>query len=314
MVNGRLPPAAADLGTEPKAVTVRRSISARLSLLSSAWGREQDVAGELAGRRIVVPESRELDLFVDILERQGAVAIRCPLVTIHDPEDPAPAEAWLRRLLAGRFDDLVLYTGEGVRRLLAAAERAGMGGDAVAALARPRRIVRGPKPTRALRDIGLAPDLTAPVATSAGLLHVLASLDLAGRTVGMQAYPGQPDELDRFIEEKGGTVDRVLPYRYASDREDEAVADAIRAMATGGVDLVAFTSRPQVVRLREVAERYGLRAELGIAMERVRIAAVGPVTAEAVVREGWTVAVAPAESFHLKPFVAAMRQLFAAGA
>ena len=34
--------------------------------------------GGLEGRRIVVPESRELDLFVSMLERQGATAIRCP--------------------------------------------------------------------------------------------------------------------------------------------------------------------------------------------------------------------------------------------
>jgi uroporphyrinogen-III synthase len=52
----------------------------------------------LQGRRIAVPESRELDLFAGMLERQGAVAIRCPLVSIHDVEDAAPVQVWLKRL------------------------------------------------------------------------------------------------------------------------------------------------------------------------------------------------------------------------
>ena len=117
------------------------------------------MTGGLAGRRIVVPESRELDLFASMLERQGATAIRCPLVTILDLEDPAPAEAWLRRLAAGAFDDVILFTGEGPRRLMTVAERAGIAGEVTAALGRARKIVRGPKPVKALRSLGLGPDL-----------------------------------------------------------------------------------------------------------------------------------------------------------
>ena len=67
------------------------------------------------GRLIVVPESRELDLFARMLEAQGAKTLRCPMVTILDAVDPAPIEAWLRRFAAGKFDDLILLTGEGLR-------------------------------------------------------------------------------------------------------------------------------------------------------------------------------------------------------
>ncbi len=36
------------------------------------------MSGLLAGRRIVVPETRELDVLAQMLERQGATAIRRP--------------------------------------------------------------------------------------------------------------------------------------------------------------------------------------------------------------------------------------------
>jgi uroporphyrinogen-III synthase len=270
--------------------------------------------GGLQGRRIVVPESRELDLFAGMLERQGATAIRCPLVTILDLEDTTPAEAWLRRLAGGAFDDVILFTGEGLRRLMAIAEPAGIAPEVRDALARARKIVRGPKPVKALRALGLGPDLSAEDPTTAGLIETLSGFELSGRRFGMQSYPGQGAELDEFLSGKGASVDRVLPYRYASHEEDARVAAVIDEMAAGSVDLIAFTSRPQVKRLREVAARHGREPALEAAMRATRIAAVGPVVGEAILEAGWTVAVAPEESFHLKPMIATMRGLFADGA
>ena len=269
------------------------------------------MAGGLEGRSIVVPESRELDLFAGMLEKQGARAIRCPLVTILDVEDEGPARAWLGRLAAGGFDDLVLFTGEGLRRLLGIAERAGTRPAVEAALRNVRTIVRGPKPVRALRTIGLEPDVVAAEPTSEGVIATLAGLDLAGRLVGLQAYPGQGPAVDAFLAERGATAERVLPYRYASHEEDSRVADVIDAMARGEVDAIAFTSRPQVERLRDVAARHGREEALDRAMRRVRIAAVGPVVGSAVEAAGWSVAVAPTESFHMKPMIVTMRALFA---
>ena len=108
------------------------------------------MTGPLAGKRIAVPESRELDLFARMLEEQGAATVRCPLVAIRDLDDPAPAEAWLKRLIAGNFDDLILLTGEGLRRLIVVAQRAGIEAPVIAALGKLRTITRGPKPVRAL--------------------------------------------------------------------------------------------------------------------------------------------------------------------
>jgi uroporphyrinogen-III synthase len=260
----------------------------------------------LAGRRIAVPESRELDLFVQMLERAGAQAVRCPLVSIHDLEDAGPAEAWIRRLASGEHDDLVLYTGEGVKRLHGVAERAGLGGAYVEGLRRARKIVRGPKPARVLRTLGLVPEIAAEVPTTEGLIATLSALGLAGRRVGVQLYPNQSGAILDFLRGAGATVDPVLPYRYASDEEDGAVVEVLHAMAAGEIDMIALTSTPQIRRLKEVATKHGLAETLRQAAEHTVIAAVGPVTAEAARAAGWHVAVMPETSFHLKPFIAAM--------
>src|SRR5215469_9444529 len=184
---------------------------------SHAKLRGMDEAKALRGRRIVVPESRELDLFAQMLEAQGAETLRCPMVTILDAEDSAPIEAWLQRLAAGKFDDLILLTGEGLRRLLSVARRAGIEGEVVAAIKRLRTVTRGPKPARVLRELGLQPGLAAGEPTTSGVIATLAREVLTGRAVGVQLYPGNPnDALLSFLRNAGATPDTVLPYRYAS--------------------------------------------------------------------------------------------------
>jgi uroporphyrinogen-III synthase len=261
----------------------------------------------LTGRHILVPESRELDLFCRMLEAQGATTLRCPLVAILPIEDPAPVEAFLRDLAADRFDDLILLTGEGLRRLLAVAATIDLGSAVIAAIGRLRTITRGPKPARALREIGLAPDLPAEIPTTEGVIESLSSVDLAGRQIAVQLYPDNPNALlINFLTGKGATPCPIVPYRYASDSDSAAVEAAIRDMAAGRIDLLAFTSSPQVTRLATVAKDRGLESELQAGFARTRIAAVGPVVAEAVKSRGWRVDIAPESAFHLKPLVTAI--------
>ncbi len=81
------------------------------------------MAEELSGRRIVVPETRELGQLLRMLEERGADTVPCPMIAIRDAPDIAPIEAWLRRFVKEPCDDLVLMTGEGLRRLLGFARR-----------------------------------------------------------------------------------------------------------------------------------------------------------------------------------------------
>ena len=136
----------------------------------------------LAGRVIAVPETRELDVFAALLERRGATVLRCPLVAILDAPDPAPVLDWIRWFGSGACDDLILLTGEGLRRLLACIDKnePALRADFVAQLARVRKITRGPKPARALRELGLKPDIAAESPTTAGIIASLSAQQLGG--------------------------------------------------------------------------------------------------------------------------------------
>src|SRR5258707_13307882 len=111
----------------------------------------------LEGRTAALAEGRQLEELARMLESEGAIALRCPLVSILDAPDPGPVVAWLGDLAADRFGYVVLMTGEALRRLLGFAEREGLREPGGAALARTKTVTRGPKPVRALREIGVKP-------------------------------------------------------------------------------------------------------------------------------------------------------------
>ncbi len=271
------------------------------------------MSGDLAGKRVIAPETRELALFARMLEERGAECVAYPMVAIHDAPDPEPVAAWIERFIAAPCDDLILLTGEGLRRLVALAERRGRRDAFVAALAQSRRITRGPKPVRALREIGLDSDLSAEQPTSEGVIRVLSRLELKGRRVGVQLYPDNAHEalLGRLGADRA-IADPVLPYVYASSVEDEAVVAAIDAMAAGKVDAIAFTSAPQVRRLAAVAEKTGRASVLRRGLARVVVAAIGPVASAELRKLGVAPSVVPAgETYFMKPLVRALADAFA---
>lgn len=266
-----------------------------------------DPARPLAGKTIALPETRELDRLAGILEEAGATTVRCPLVAILDAPDPAPVDAWLRELVAPGFEDLIFLTGEGLRRLLARARVVGIEAEVVAALARARKITRGPKPARALHEVQLSSDMPAAVPTSQGVMDTLAPHDLAGRRVGVQLYGTEPNEpLVRFLTGKGAVVKIVAPYIYAPASDEDRVAAMIAGLERGAVDAIAFTSAAQVDRLFAVARTRNLEPTLRAGLARVKVAAIGPIVVSALEDRRVRIDIVPEQPFVMKRMTAAI--------
>jgi len=266
------------------------------------------MADRLNGYRILILETREEAQFSRLLAEQGADVLQCPMFTIRDAPDAAPIEAWIRRFVEKPCDDLVLMTGEGLRRLMKVARRIGADRDFIAALGNARKFARGPKPGRALREIGLEPQVTTEKPTSEGIAEMLAQVDLSGHRVGLQLYPDKNHSvLIGAITAQGAEVDPVLPYIYDAQAADANVVTAIDEMAQGRIDAIALTSSGQVRRLVEVAQAHRCEVLLRDGLARTPIASVGPVVSDELTSHGLRTDIYPAnEAYFMKPLISAM--------
>jgi uroporphyrinogen-III synthase len=266
------------------------------------------MADRLSGYRILILETREEAQFSRLLAEQGADVLQCPMFAIHDAPDPAPIEAWIRRCIQTPFDDLVLLTGEGLRRLMNVVRRIGAEQDFIAALGKARKFARGPKPGRALRDIGLEPQVTTEKPTSEGVAEMLSRIDLKGHRLGLQLYPDKDHSaLIGAISAQGAEVDSVLPYVYDAKAADTNILTALDEMAAGRVDAIALTSSGQPRRLFDVARAHGLEDRLRQGLKCTPVASVGPVVTEELHAHGVTPDIMPAgDAYFMKPLISAM--------
>ncbi|SNT63864.1 uroporphyrinogen-III synthase [Tardiphaga sp. OK246] len=266
------------------------------------------MADKLNGYRILILETREEAQFSRLLTEQGANVLQCPMFTIEDAPDSAPVEAWIGRFIANPFDDLVLMTGEGLRRMMKIVRQRGIEKEFIAAVGKSRKFARGPKPGRALREIGLEADITTEKPTSEGVAEMLSRLDLKGHRLGLQLYPEKDHSvLISAITSCGAEVDTVLPYIYDSKAAETNILSAIDEMEAGRVDAIALTSSGQVRRLVDAAKAHGREDQLRSALAKTPIASVGPVVSDELKSYGLEADITPAnDAFFMKPLISAM--------
>jgi uroporphyrinogen-III synthase len=262
----------------------------------------------LTGKTIALAEGRQLEELAALVAREGATVVRSPMLNILDAPNAEPVVAWLRKLVDGRFHYVVLLTGEGLRRLIGFADRAGFKDEAAAAFAKTKLVTRGPKPVQALKEIGLKPTLVAAAPTTDGVIATLKQEPIAGATVGVQLYSEGNPPLTDFLAAAGATVWAVQPYVYAPAAHADRVAELIADMADGKVDAIVFTSSPQVDRLYDVAAERKIDDVLKRGFERVRVASVGPVVTENLRRRGVRVDIQPEQGFQMKNLVVHLRR------
>jgi uroporphyrinogen-III synthase len=255
----------------------------------------------LAGVTIALPETREIGRMAGLLEAAGATTLRCPLIALVDPSDWGPVDAWLATFTRMGSDDLILLTGEGLRRLSDRARVQGIHDSFLAALKNTRRITRGGKPARVLHELGLTPDIAVSPPTSLGVIETLGPFDLRQRRIGVQLYGTDPNErLVGFLNHAGAIVATVAPYAHAPASDAGKVKDLIAQLAAGTVHVIAFTTASQVDRLWQVGVEGGLESELRAGLARSHVAAMGPIVIEALRARGVRVDIIPQGHFLMR--------------
>lgn len=237
----------------------------------------------LEGITIGVTERRYVREFSTMLERLGAHLDVVPLLEERLPDDRREIHRFIDTLIAGSLDYVIFTTGVGYRFLAGEAEAIAKRDAFIRALQQTTIVARGPKSSTALRRDGLAPAIQPDVETTPGIIESLRQVSLAGKHVGVQLYGTPNPVLSDALESMGATVVTVQPYTYAPVAEKPAVLDFVRRVIAGRVNVIAFTSAPQIRMLIQTAAEAALDSDLILALRnRVTVAAIGEVTCRAL--------------------------------
>lgn len=249
----------------------------------------------LGGRTIAITESRRATELATLITKLGGVPVSAPAVREVPRRDRGPALDVLARIVRGEVAIVVFLTGVGTAAFLELATAAGLREPLLRALAGALVVARGPKPVAVLKAAGVRIDVVPAEPTSEGLLQALAGRDVKGTVVAVQLYGEGNPVLVEGLAARGATVLEIPLYEWALPQDQEPLARLIRDVVARRVDVVAFTSSPQIRHLFAVADRLGLGAELAVSLREVPIAVVGPVCQSALTERGLQARIQPAK-------------------
>ena len=177
---------------------------------------------------------------------------------------------------------VILLTGVGFDHLLSMAQRHVRRQRFLDALADTITIARGPKPTFAMREVGVFP--THAVDKPNTWREILTTIDqhvtVDNQVVAVQEY-GQPNtSLVAGLEARGARVMSVSVYRWELPKDRGPLEKNVRRLADGQLDVVLFTSAIQVSHLLKVARQLDLEQPLRQSLGRTVVASIGPTTSE----------------------------------
>lgn len=254
----------------------------------------------LFGQRILVPRpEHQARQTAQAIFARGAEPVVFPVIRIVPPRDPQPLRDAVTHL--SRYDWVLFTSANGVERFFAEMKRQGLDARALGA-ARVGAI--GPKTSAAIERYGIVPDAQAREYTGEGLAEQVTAVG-AKRVLLPRALVAR-DALPRLLQQHGAEVDVVCAYE--THPAEASQAEALRGLLRShGVDQVLFTSSSTVTSVVEL-----LGAEASELLGLVKVASIGPITAQTAADLGVRVDVA-AREYTVEGLLDAMEQRAAEG-
>jgi uroporphyrinogen-III synthase len=245
------------------------------------------MAQPLENITVAITEHRYTREFASLFERLGANVFACPVLEERKVENRGELQSFIRSVCSGSQDVMIFLTGVGAKFLAAEAESMGMKDPFLVALGKVLVVVRGPKPVAALRQFGVRVDVIPQTPTTEGVIEALRSKELKGRRVGIQLYGTPNPTLVSELESRGATVTPVHVYDYGAIADPGVVKTLVTRLLNREIEVIAFTSAPQVRVLFDLAAQLGISDSLQRGLNtNATIASIGEVTNRALAEKG----------------------------
>ncbi|MBI0576863.1 uroporphyrinogen-III synthase [Neobacillus cucumis] len=240
---------------------------------------------DLLGKRIAIAGSRKIEEISTLIIKQGGIPVLRPLqgtVLLSENE----VESDLQRFIRDGADWVIFTTGMGTTTLYELAKKLDVEKEFLHIIRQAKAASRGYKTLSALKELGVKPVAVDEDGTTKGLIQSLESFDFSGKKVMLQLHGEKAPALTKFLEDRGATVSKLLPYQHIAP-EIETLVTICDELISNKLNAVCFTTANQVRSLFDFAKEKGYGKEILAAFHGSALAvSVGKVTAEALREEG----------------------------
>lgn len=260
----------------------------------------------LFGKRVLVTRTREqAGALSHLLEKNGAVAVELPTVEIQAPTDSRPFDQALRNLEV--YDWAVFTSANAVKAFMRKLDEIGQD---VRVLKGVRLCAIGPATAAELKRSGLRIDYVPSEFVAEAVAEGLRSLGVDGKRILLPRAEVAREVLPVMLREAGALVDEVAAYRTVGVKD--ATSNLGQILASGGVDVVTFTSSSTVSNfLAALGDVDGPMSSARLLDSTVN-ACIGPITAQTARELGVRVDVV-AKEYTVKGLVDAIAEYYSGG-
>lgn len=237
------------------------------------------------GLRVLSLESRRAQEMATLIRKQGGEPFVAPSMREVPIEEHGAALQFAEQLLSGEFDCVILLTGVGTRLLWKTLAAKYPEDRLKLALRNLTIVVRGHKPSAAVRELGLAPELQVPEPNT--WREILAVMQpRPERRIALQEYGEANVSLIQGLHALGKQVTAVRIYGWDLPEDTAPLREAAAKLAAGEFDVVLLTTSTQLVHLMKIAAEEGLDAQVVEALRSAFVGSIGPTTSETLEEYG----------------------------
>lgn len=237
----------------------------------------------LFGKTVIVTRARaQASALTKKLEAQGARVLEVPAIKIVPPADFAPLDKAIAEIDTYKW--LILTSVNGVEYFFNRLQKAGKDSRALWGI---KIAAIGSATSEALKGYGITADLIPSAYKAEELADALAEDTKAGDKLLLARAKVARNVLPERLRALGAQVDVVAAYETVADCQNKE--ELLEALESGEASVVTFTSSSTVTNLLDVL---GDKKDL---LNKVALAAIGPVTAETLEKNGLKPAISAAE-------------------
>ena len=251
----------------------------------------------LFGKKILVTRSRsQASKLTAALEELGAECIEAPAIKIVPPVDNYEAlDKAIGQL--DKYNWLIFTSTNGVEHFW---HRLVAGGKDARVLYKARICAIGAATAQALASHGITADVVPERYQAEGIIEALDNELIAGTKILIPRAAEARALLPEALTKAGAQVDVVVAYETVMG--DAEAVEIRNSLAKGEIDVVTFTSSSTVKNLLKLIKDPEL-------LKEVQLAAIGPITAETMQKNGLTADIVAAE-YTIEGLVQSIKEAF----